>query len=504
MENKIKALPSKTVQKLNLGERMLGKRLELELPDSVTAETESRQDLVGDTFFQMFKRDPRFKEQVPEGREANRLLLDWAGSNSGFKKARQTVRGNLPASITSAKLMYAHLTTDEVYQEALKKQDEADEAKKEAQKQQTMANAFGQAASDLEGEGDSDGAKTQRENEAQAKLDAGQALEKYNQAVAQLKEEIEKLENNKLAQASLNSAANEAEEEGEKVQAAMRGWGTDAGNQINSDPAQALKFMELYSEKLQQISEMIGRMKGIALNARKSIKTTGFIPSDIEQSQDLTRTLPTELARLSQANHPALRTLAWVEYLDNGLRSWKMSGDGDKAGNFYAALDESYSMYGIEEIISKGVLLGICQTAKDEGREYRLGAFASNHNDIRELYSETSWEEHLNWASSFIGGGTSFDKALTWIMDAMEKDGEDGMELADAVVITDGYAPLSKEVADRWLEIKDETGARLLYIPVVPEDYDNKLKDIADKVLPITSLQDGGENIAKQTASWLR
>ena len=481
----VKAYPEKPISRLNLAERMLARRTELPLAKEPGSVAEA--DLAGDVFWSVFRHEPRMNVETPDGREGNRMLIDYMMDNPGYAAAQQQVAGNLPAAIFSSSLMYLHLTSEEVAQDILKKQQEAAEAAQRQQEQQAAAEAFSQAGMQQEA--------------AEARAAAAQAGAEHQQAVAEMAALKEKLDGDTVARASLMAAGKKAAAEGEAMAAEVEGWGMGAGEERQINPQDALAYLNARKGKLARIAQMVGRMKRVALKARASDpQPYGYMPHGAEYAQDLTRIFPEQAARLSQQNHPALRAMAWQEYMDNGLLSWKMAAEGREAGDFYMLVDESGSMIGDPEIAAKGVALGVAKAAREDGRNYTVGSFSSGRG-IRELRSGASWQQHMGWAAAFQNGGTDFDEALTWAINRMEGD---QVTNNDLVIVSDGDGRLTHEVKQRFIHFKEATGTRLFFIPIGYDAEGSSLFGIADKVLPIDDITSDAETVAREIGGWMR
>lgn len=483
--NQVSAYPEKPISRLNLSERMLGRRTTLELAQE--PKTQAEADLAGDIFWSVLRHDPKMHEEAPEGREGNRILMDYMMSNSGYSQAQSKVAGNLPAAMFSSNLLYLHLTSEEVAQEILKKQQEAEEAAQ--RKQQAEAAAQALAAAGMPGEA------------AQARADAADAAADHQAAVEALKALGEKLDTDTVARASLMAAGRKAAEEGEKIAQEMEGWGVGAGEESAMNPNDAQRFLDERRGKLAKIAQLIGRMKGLALKARASDpKPYGYVPHGAEYSHDLLRAFPEEATRLSSANHPALRVMAVRDYLDNGLLSWQMASEGKEAGDFYMLVDESGSMSGDDEIAAKGVALGVAKAAREDGRNYRIGSFSSD-KAVRELSSDDDWQAHMRWASQFQSGGTDFDLALEWAMKRMTAD---GVINNDLVIVTDGDGYLTADVRQQFEHFKEATGTRLFFIPIGFDAVNSRISPVADKIFSISDIARDADNVAREIGGWMR
>lgn len=493
MTDPINVLASKPVNKLNLSERLLGRRVTM--PVYAEGElTPAALDLGADTFWALFKREPELTPVM--GREGNHAILSWALDNPGTQKARQSVIGNLVASTTSAALMHVHLMSDEVAAEVLKKQEESEQAAAAAEAAQQAAaaaeaavSAFGQAeaeandqAAAAEAAGDSRAknaakqaaaaaAKAKKQAQqaaAAAKVAEAEAKANHSAAAAELAELAEKLASDKVSRASLQQAAQKAAEDGKDLADQLESWGLDPANPSTLDIAAALRYAQNSDNKIARIARVLGQAKKIALTQRQGAMTEkGHTPTSVIYTQELNALFPEELARLSDHTPAVSRLMTWGSYLDHGLMGWEKKSPAKEKGNFYAIVDESGSMgwHGAyREVAAKGVALGIAAAAKQDGRRFRLGAFSSDSIAIRETDSSASFDELIAWAEQFQDGGTDFDYAITWLLDQAEADQD---PKADLVIISDGDGGyLTPEVIHRLNVDRQRKGFRLYYIAI--------------------------------------
>jgi uncharacterized protein with von Willebrand factor type A (vWA) domain len=486
----VRALAKKRVTKLNVMDRQFGKRVTITPAEPVTG-GDPETDLLADTFWQMYKLRPELMDDddIPQDRAINHRLLKWAQGNQGYEDARKKVVVNLPASIASSKLLHHHLMSDDVYQDALKAQKEADEQAKLAQQHKNASQMLA----------DVDPSKSERHARQ-----AEQHQAKRDEAIGRAMAAMDAVEGDEMSRAVLHAACKQAGDKGKEVADSVKGWGIEEGSPVLNDPSAAQEFANLNTDKLQKIAEYLGRLRGISLSTLEQTRQKGIMPTGAEMTRNFPQMFVEELAQLSSGVPTVLQTRQWIRWSETGLNGWKMTGTGEKAGNFYALVDESASMRGLDEIIAKGAILGICQSAMADGRKYRIGAFSS-WTDIRPLYSEQDWKAHMQWAAQFQSGGTDFNYALKWAMDAMEAD-SDGMEAADVLILTDGWGAVSETVANRWMSIREQYSTRLFYVPVCSEDEirdNDTLANLADVTMPLNSMDGNGETIAQQVSRWL-
>lgn len=486
MNQTVNAKPKKSVHALRPQERSMGSIVKIEVPGGELGE--AQQDLAGDIFWQMYSREPHLRDDVPAGREINRRLLDWMNGVAGFTASKSECMGSLAASRAASSLMYQHLTKDEILQEAMKQQEEADKAEQERAAEQAAADAMNRMG---------DGEAAQQHQQA-----ADKAAQRAQQAIAQAQASLEGLEGDRVSSAALTAAFRQAEQDAKDINETMKAWGLGDGSR---DVQTADRFFELYTEQVKRIAKIIGRVKGIAARARRTRVVTGFAPVDMVLTQDVTQLMPEELARLHPSAPDAVRKLALIEYVENGLLGWQLGGDGEESGPFVAALDRSGSMMGEDLETGLGIVLGLAFVAREEGRRYILGTFNHRGGGILQVCSEDSWEKHLVWANQQASGGTDFDAALEWSQATIE--GFEGtVDGTDLVFVTDGWARISPKNLEHWAAFNERTGSRFFYVPVNAQalNANPQLTELADRVMPLDKLSGNVDELAETVAGWMK
>ena len=400
----VMALPKQSTLQLTSGERALGRLTTLSLPSD--PEGDPQADLAGDAFFAMYKNAPAFRDEVAPERSVNKTLIDWAQQTQGWEASRANTISNLPAALAASELLWQSLTADDTLKAALEKQRQADEAAQKARADEAAAEGLRAAGRD-------------------ADADKVQALANKRQAEAEqlAQEAAEALDDTKtggMGHAAVAGAVKKAGEKAKETAGLMAGWGMGPGSDVRMDPTAALEFIRTNNAKLKRIAELAGRMRGVALQARRERVVHGAIPAAAGLTQDLTRVFPSELAFIRPDAPAMLRAQKIAQFAEGGLLGWRLRGDADKRGPFVAAVDVSGSMRkGGREIVAKAVALGVAQAAKAEGRPYILFTFGSHMDPVCVCASSQDWKAHLEWASYSRGGGTCFDSAITEIMERL-------------------------------------------------------------------------------------
>lgn len=493
-KTKVSGLPKQSTLRLTPGQRAMGRMVEIGLNGRPSSQPE--EDLAGDTFQELYLQDPQPLEEPPAERALNRSLLDWMRNTHGWQQSKANTSGNLPASLISSSLMWDHLTNDETIQEALKKQEEAEQEKQEAKKRQAQADALRKAAGatgdqDLQAQADA----------AQAAADSAQAA--ADQAAAEAQAIVDEARDKPFQDAKMAKATRQAATEAKETADAVAGWGMGPGSVIQQDPKAAMDFLRQNKGKIAKIAKLAGRMRGFALQAKRERTPRGIVPTEVGMTQDLRRVFPTELAMLRKDAPQLVRAQQVAKWADGGLLGYRPTGDAEKQGPFVAAVDVSPSMRGGREIVAKAVALGVAQTAKqDGGRDYILFAFASDESTIQAVASGDSWQDHMEWVGSGQRGGTDFDMAMRHVMDYLAELPGNGRN-ADALFISDGEAGVATKTRNRWATYCEAHGTRLFYVPVGRGGYYD-IEEVADQVVEVNELdEETGADLAGQLGRWM-
>lgn len=499
----VNANPDVPTINLGLSQRAIGKLLNIDLDEAPTGQAQG--DLAGDLFWSLYSQDVTAvnREELPGSRQINAALIDWLKSTAGWPKMQQTTETNLPVSLVTSALSWASLTTEEALQEALKKQKEAEEAEAEAAQAQAQANGLQAAANAAQEEGEEEEAAAMGKAAAQAQAKADKAAAKAQAAAAAAMGELEEAQGDPNTQAAVSSQVKQAAEEAEDMANAMASYGLDAGSPGYTDPEAARRFIELYGDKLEEIAKLAGRFRGIASQSSKEKIEVGHILGDVKITQNLLDVLPTEKAYLRADAAPWLRAQKVGQFIDGGLPGYKRYGEAKEEGPVVIMVDGSGSMDGSPEIVAKAVAIGVAEAVRAGGRPFILGTFSSAGDPVYTYQSDWPWDEMMQWAEAFQGGGTDFNTAFAVMIENLDRLAEKAQG-ADVIFITDGAGHLSSQWRDRWEAYREEKGSRFLLVPVGSFNP-NFLGDIPDQVLALEDLsEESGAALAESLGQWIR
>ena len=226
------------------------------------------------------------------------------------------------------------------------------------------------------------------------------------------------------------------------------GTGTTMGARQDGTPARRLSQRLKRDDRLARIALLAGKFKRIAAAKQKAkVRHGADEVSDIELGSNLSRILPSELAKLS---HPLLRREFLASLLEGKVMQYRLSGtDSLGRGPLVVCLDKSGSMEGQEDIWATAVALALLDVAQRQKRPFALLAFDEQvkRQDAVEVGGQLP-EETL---FTSCGGGTNITGVLARALSVIQ-DSNGAMRKADVVLITDGEsetqdAPVIKQMA---------------------------------------------------------
>ncbi len=228
------------------------------------------------------------------------------------------------------------------------------------------------------------------------------------------------------------------------------GYGTDAGGISHRNPAVAIELARRVaaSAQLRKIIEVAGRLTATARAKRAS--RTNYARSEIvgvEPTRMLSRILPSELGHLAT---PLGTANLWRRLTENAALGYSMQGkEKEVKGPIILCIDQSGSMEGDRNIWAKGIALALLDAARAEKRAFGVILYDSivNKTMICPDPQNVPPANILDILSSFSGGGTAFQPALTLALSWIGQAGK--FTKADIVHITDGEAGTSGSLTFR-------------------------------------------------------
>ncbi len=272
-----------------------------------------------------------------------------------------------------------------------------------------------------------------------------------------------------------NAAAKAARAAREEA-ALMRSWGV-SGGELERMPfdGRARLAERLGTGRLAQWSELIGRFRQMAAaeRARKVENTTGELVG-VTLGDDLSRIVPSELASLGL---PELRAVFAARYAAGELMLFDSQGEQNTGrGAVVACVDTSHSMYAAgpggvtREAWAKACALALLDQARAAGRDF-VGILFSAADRIQVFRfpaaEPAGIARTLDFAESFLGGGTSYQAPLTVAADLLAAEYDDASRMrGDIVMITDDECGVTERWTRDWNDAKRRLGFRVFGVAV--------------------------------------
>lgn len=276
--------------------------------------------------------------------------------------------------------------------------------------------------------------------------------------------------------AAAHQAAAKAAEAVREEAVLMRAWGVGSGELERMPYARrALLAERLRAGRLARWAELIGRFRQMAEGerARKVESTTGELVG-VTLGDDLSRLIPSELANLGL---PELRAVFAARYAAGELMLYDSRGEQPTGrGAVIACVDTSHSMYAAgpggvtREAWSKACALALLDQARHAGRDF-VGILFSAEDRIQVFRfpagRSAGIEQVLDFAETFLGGGTSYQAPLTVARELLEEEFDDAATTrGDIVMITDDECGVTEEWMRGWREARRALGFRVFGLAV--------------------------------------
>ncbi|MEV6128981.1 VWA domain-containing protein [Streptomyces violaceusniger] len=462
-------------------------------------------DLLSDVFLAAYKVGPRLREraEMDPSRLVNHQVITSLVESPEFAELRRETAGDPYAAAMAVLAQAAALRG--MLERSRSAQERAERAKRAQQDAEGAADAVGEALQQAADEADrSNGVGTvpataadavQQAIEAAATADAAarQAAQDAAQALAAAPG---------IRAAARNAAAKAARAVREEA-ALMRAWGVGPGELERMPFDQRARLAErLRSGRLAQWAELIGRFRQMAggERARKVENATGELVG-VTLGNDLSRVIPSELANLGL---PELRAVFAARYAAGELMLYDSQGEqATGQGAIIACVDTSHSMYeagpgGVtREAWAKACALALLDQARHAGRDF-VGVLFSAADKIKVFRFPSGRPAGiariLDFAETFLGGGTSYQAPLTVARELLEEEFNDTARTrGDIVMITDDECGVTEEWMRGWNDAKHQLGFRVFGVAIgAPRaaESGSVLEALCDNLRSIEDLTD--------------
>ncbi|MGW0845862.1 VWA domain-containing protein [Streptomyces sp. NPDC002787] len=303
--------------------------------------------------------------------------------------------------------------------------------------------------------------------------------------------------------AAARGAVVEAAEAVREEAALMRAWGVGGGELERMPYERRARLAErLRTGRLARWAELIGRFRQMAggERARKVENATGELVG-VTLGDDLSRVIPSELAALGV---PELRAVFTARYAAGELMLYDSQGEQTTGrGAIIACVDTSHSMYeagpgGItREAWAKACALALLDQARHARRDF-VGILFSAADKLQVFRfpadGPAGIERTLDFAETFLGGGTSYQRPLSEAAELLEEEFNDASRTrGDIVMLTDDDCGVTEEWTRRWNEAKHRLGFRVFGVAVgAPRvaEADSVLDALCDNLRSVEDLTD--------------
>ncbi|MEU4891163.1 VWA domain-containing protein [Streptomyces sp. NPDC044780] len=465
-----------------------------ELAEELNERYDHTTDLLSDAFWAAYKVGPRLREraEMAPSRLLNHQLVSALVESPEFAELRRETAGDPYAAamavLAQAAALRGMLERSRTAQEQAEQAQQAQRAAEDAAT--AVAEALQQAADETDetdGTNTADGTDQGDETggdgtvprpAADAVQRAIQAAETAEAAARQAARSADRA----LAaavpgiRAATRNAAVKAAEAVRQEAALMRAWGVAPGELERLPFDQRARLAErLRTGRLAQWAELIGRFRQMAdgERARKVENATGELVG-VTLGDDLSRVIPSELASLGL---PAMRAVFAARYAAGELMLYDSQGEQTTGqGAVIACVDTSHSMYeagpgGVtREAWAKACALALLDQARHAGRDF-VGILFSAADKIQVFRfpadRPAGIDRTLDFAETFLGGGTSYQAPLTAAGALLEEEFNDTARArGDIVMITDDECGVTEEWMRGWNDAKRRLGFRVFGVAI--------------------------------------
>lgn len=392
-----------------------------ELAEELNEYYDCTTDLLADVFLAAYKVGPRLREceEMDPSRLVNHQVITSLVESVEFAGLRLETAGDPYAAAMAVLAQAAALRR--MLERSRDAQEQAEQAKKARQDAEDAATAVGEALRQA-AEADEDGTvSAQAADAVRQGIEAAEAAEATAQQAVQGAAQALAVAAAGIRTAARNAAARAADAVREEA-ALMRAWGVGSGELARMPFDQRARLAErLRTSRLAEWAELIGRFRQMAAGerARKVENAAGELVG-VTLGNDLSRVIPSELANLGL---PELRAVFAARYAAGELMLYDSQGEQSTGqGAVIACVDTSHSMYeagpgGVtREAWSKACALALLDQARHAGRDF-VGILFSAADKIQVFRfpadRPADIAQVLDFAETFLGGGTSYQRPLT-------------------------------------------------------------------------------------------
>lgn len=287
-------------------------------------------------------------------------------------------------------------------------------------------------------------------------------LAKLQEALNQINGEIEQ---DVDGQKELKDGMNDAMEKGsqtamttvDEVRDVVNAWGLEAGSstrRISLDQRKKAIERVRNSPRLKELTDLIGRMKALAMKTKKKKLDNGSTIEDVELGNKIENVIPSE--RMKLANKATKRDFIHRYNQRQLLQYHKIDIKTQGRGPVVVCHDKSGSMGGHRDDWATALTLAMLEVAQKEKRNFAYIPYESHiisHMVKNIAAGELDPDDIMDIAELSTRGGTNFmapmDEALRCIQSETYNKG-------DIVFITDGDCGVTDQWLEKFKKVKEE------------------------------------------------
>ncbi|MEV6496545.1 vWA domain-containing protein [Streptomyces prunicolor] len=460
-------------------------------------------DLLTDAFLAAYKVGPRLREraEMDPSRLVNHQVITSLLDSPEFAELHRETAGD-PYAAAMAVLAQA-TALRRTLERSRDAQEQAEQAKKARQAAEGAATAVGEALQAAVDQADEDGTVPSPADDAvRQAVEAAGAAEATARQAARDAAQVRTAAAPGIRAAARNAVA-KAAEGARQESALMRAWGVGPGELERMPFDRRARLAErLRTGRLAQWAQLIGRFRQMAdgERARKVENATGELVG-VTLGNDLSRVIPSELANLGL---PALRAVFAARYAAGELMLYDSQGEQRTGqGAVIACVDTSHSMYeagpgGVtREAWAKACALALLDQARHAGRDF-VGILFSAADKLQVFRfpadRPADIAQVLDFAETFLGGGTSYQRPLSAAGELLEAEFNDTTRArGDIVMLTDDDCGVTETWMRGWNEAKHRLGFRVFGLAIgAPRvaEADSVLDALCDNLRSVEDLTD--------------
>jgi uncharacterized protein with von Willebrand factor type A (vWA) domain len=301
----------------------------------------------------------------------------------------------------------------------------------------------------------------------------------------------------------LREILRDAREDLEGAVELVAAWSSGPGEVTRLPPETKLHLMRtlVRNPRLRRIALLFGKYRRMGVRERdlKAVLASEEVV-DYVRGGDVARALAGELANFAI---PDREGLFYAKFVTHQLLIYELWQRHERPRPVYLCLDNSGSMSGEKEVWAKASALALAHMALQHGRSVEIVLFGDAADALRVVSlrpaddGPTRLQKVLDVASYFLGGGTDFQKPLSFVLDAIVASREPPGN--DVLFVTDGLGPLSDDFLARFREAKKREDIRLTTVVIGGEPL--SLAAISDSVHRLEESLEEGDELSAHFAS---